>query len=209
MSEKILLVDDDPVILSSYQRSLRQFSISTASSGQNALDKIGAGDPYAVVLSDLRMPGMDGTALLQRVREKAPDIVRIILTGNADLRTAIEAVNSGNIFKFLEKPCPIEYMVKILQAALIEHKKVASENRILNRTPLQAIERGPLGRVKFTSGDDVIVLADGLRQGEHGTILEVLPALDEHDPHRVCVIVFQSVFGKPTGRYFTRELIKA
>src|SRR6266851_8276264 len=114
MTEKILLIDDDPMILSGYQRTLRnQFSFDVAPGGAQALARIEAGECYAAVLSDLRMPGMDGLEVLRRVHQLSPDTVRLILTGNADLRTAIDAVNEGNIFRFLEKPCPNENLTKI------------------------------------------------------------------------------------------------
>src|SRR6266404_5355622 len=99
MNEKVLLVDDDELLLSSYQRTLRrQLSFDTARGGLEALEKIKSGERYAAILSDLRMPSMSGLELLRQVHEISPDTVGMILTGNADLRTAIDAVNEGNIF---------------------------------------------------------------------------------------------------------------
>src|SRR5258708_28798973 len=100
--EKILFVDDEPNVVEAYQRSLRRdFQNAIATSGAQALEMIAAGGPYAVVVSDMRMPEMDGVQFLTKASELAPDTVRIMLTGNADQQTAIEAVNQGHIFRFL------------------------------------------------------------------------------------------------------------
>jgi DNA-binding NtrC family response regulator len=94
MPEQILLVDDDRDILDGYRRTLRgEFLIDVAQSGQEALGLIDTKGPYAVVISDMRMPGMDGIELLRRVKSAAPETVRVMLTGNAETETAIEAIN--------------------------------------------------------------------------------------------------------------------
>src|ERR1035441_2270014 len=106
MSEKILFVDDDPNLLSSCERVLRRnFQIETAEGGEAALARIACHGPYAVVVADRQMPRMDGIQFLHALRERAPDTIRIMLTGNADLEGAIRVVNEGNIFRFLTKPC--------------------------------------------------------------------------------------------------------
>jgi DNA-binding NtrC family response regulator len=200
--EKILLVDDDPLILSSYQRLLRQFSFDTAGSAREALDKI-AVQSYAVVLSDLRMPGMDGLALLRRVHEIAPDSICILLTGNADLHSALEAVNKGNIFRYLEKPYPTEMLAKVLLDALKQYRRVISEKGSTRVSSEEASGRRPSFRV----GDEVIVMADGLRQGQRGVVEEVLPSLEEHDFNEVCIIAFRAGGAVVSrGHYFAKEL---
>ena len=94
MSVKILFVDDDLNILSGFQRQFRKmFTVFTAPGGQVGLEVISEHGPFAVIVSDLRMPGMDGIEFLSHARKSAPDSVRIMLTGNADLHTAMEAVN--------------------------------------------------------------------------------------------------------------------
>ena len=93
MSEKILCVDDDPRILQAFQRQLRkQFHIETAPGGAEGLEAIASSGPFAVIVSDMRMPGMDGIQFLSAVKERAPESVRIMLTGNADQQTAVDAV---------------------------------------------------------------------------------------------------------------------
>ncbi len=105
--EKILLVDDEPNVLDALKREFhKQFHLHTALGGQEALATLRISGPYAVVVSDCRMPSMDGIQLLSLVRKVAPNTVRMMLTGNNDMETAIEAVNKGEIFRFLTKPCP-------------------------------------------------------------------------------------------------------
>jgi response regulator RpfG family c-di-GMP phosphodiesterase len=135
MNEKILLVDDDPNILKGYERSLRrEFQLETAPGANQALQMVTHNGPYAVVVSDMRMPGMDGIQLLARVKSQSPDTVRIMLTGNAETETAIQAVNEGSIFRFLTKPCDRELMAKTLTAALVQYRLVTAEKELLERT---------------------------------------------------------------------------
>ena len=140
MTEKILCVDDEANILEAHQRGLgKQFHIETALGAEQALGQIDAQGPYTVVVSDMRMPGMDGVQLLSEVRKRAPDSVRIMLTGFADLQTAIEAVNEGNIFRFLTKPCPQETLAKALSAGIEQYRLVTAEKELLAKTLRGAI----------------------------------------------------------------------
>jgi len=118
MAEKILLVDDDTNVLDGYRRSLgREFFLETALGGVQALELATDRGPYAVVVSDMRMPGMDGIQLLSKIKALSPDTSRIMLTGNIDIDTAVNAINEGSIFRFLTKPCSREAMAKALTAA--------------------------------------------------------------------------------------------
>ena len=135
MAEKILLVDDDSNILDGYRRSLgREFLMETAQGGEPALALAAKNGPYAVVVSDMRMPGMDGIQLLSRIKALAPDTIRVMLTGNADMETAINAINEGSIFRFLNKPCSKEAMAKTLTAALVQYRLVTAEKQLLEQT---------------------------------------------------------------------------
>jgi response regulator RpfG family c-di-GMP phosphodiesterase len=135
MTDKVLFVDDDQNILSAYQRQLRkQFLMDAALGGAEGLEAIEKKGPYAVVVSDLRMPGMDGVAFLSRVKELAPDTVRIMLTGNADTKAAIEAVNEGNIFRFLTKPCLPSDLAQVLQAGITHYRLILAERELLQNT---------------------------------------------------------------------------
>jgi len=135
MSERILCVDDDPNILQAYQRALRKrFQIEIALGGEEALRAIVSQGPYAVVVADMRMPGMNGVEVLKRVKAHAKDTVRMMLTGNADQRTALEAVNEGHIFRFMTKPCPPETFAKVLEAALAQYRLIRTERDLLSKT---------------------------------------------------------------------------
>ena len=135
MSEKILFVDDEPAVLQGYQRLLHsEFKVTAAVGGTGALIILRTQGPFAVVVSDMRMPGMDGIEFLLKVKAMAPDAVRIMLTGVSELQTAIDAVNEGNIFRFLSKPSTKEIMVKTLTDALEQHRLVCAERDLLEKT---------------------------------------------------------------------------
>lgn len=135
MNEKILFVDDDPNLLASCERNLRRkFHLETAESGEAALKKITELGPYAVVVADMQMPHMNGIQLLSAIKERAPETVRIMLTGNADLDVAIKVVNEGNIFRFLTKPCPLDVLSKAVEDAQMQYRLVIAEKELLNKT---------------------------------------------------------------------------
>ncbi len=128
MREKVLCVDDEQNFLSACQRNFRgKFEVETALGGEAALDMMAKNGPYAVVVSDLRMPGMNGIDFLSIVKESAPDTVRIMLTGFADLTTAMEVVNQGNLFRFLSKPCPMDVLGKALQDGIRQYQLIQTE----------------------------------------------------------------------------------
>lgn len=135
MTDKVLCVDDDANILEAYKRELRkQFHIDTALGVEQAVSAIQTQGPYAVIVSDLRMPGMDGIQLLTMARQLAPDTVRMILTGFADVEAAIEAVNEGNIFRFLTKPCPPKVLAKALASGVEQYRLTTAEKELLEKT---------------------------------------------------------------------------
>lgn len=139
MPERVLLVDDDPNLLSALQRQLRkQFDLTTAEGGSPALQAVTEAmesrNPFAVVLCDMRMPGMDGIEVLSRIRALSPETVRMMLTGNADQQTAIDAINRGNIFRFFTKPCPAEELAVGLQAGIDQYHLITAERELLENT---------------------------------------------------------------------------
>ena len=194
MNEKILCVDDDINILRAFRRLMqKEYMFEIANSGQAALTLIAEQGPFAVVVSDLKMPEMDGVQFLTTVREKSPDSIRVMLTGQADLETAIAAVNEGNIFRFLTKPCSPEILGKTLQAALEQYRLVTAERTLLRQTLVGSVQvvTNTLNLVNPTafgqgsrlkpSGDSnwPLSLADwlhdatviSLAKGKHGTVI--------------------------------------
>ncbi|MBI3418226.1 MAG: response regulator [Verrucomicrobia bacterium] len=135
MSTKILCVDDDENVLTGLQRTLRkQFQIDVAIGGSAGLQKLQQDGPYAVVMADMQMPEMNGIEFLKQAETRCPDTVRVMLTGNADQKTAVEAVNHGHVFRFLNKPCEPDSLATTLQAALRQHQLVTAERELLENT---------------------------------------------------------------------------
>ncbi|MDD2619937.1 MAG: response regulator [Syntrophomonadaceae bacterium] len=135
MNNKILLVDDDPDILSAYRRNLhKKFHLFSAQSADEGLKILKESGPFSAIVSDYRMPGMDGIQFLALSRSLFPDTVRIMLTGQADMQAAIDAINQGNIFRFLNKPCPSELLVEHLHTAVEQYRLVNAERELLEQT---------------------------------------------------------------------------
>jgi len=135
MADRILCVDDDPNILEGYKRQLRkEFELDTAVGPEQGLRMVTEQGPFAVVVSDLQMPGMNGVEFLAQVRAHEPDTVRMLLTGNAELQAAIEAINQGQIFRFLTKPCTPEALANALKAGLAQHRLITAERELLEQT---------------------------------------------------------------------------
>lgn len=133
--EKILFVDDDHNVLDAFRRNFRKmYDLETATGAREAAKIIARKGPFAVVVSDMRMPGVDGVQFLTRLKEMAPDTVRIMLTGYADVQSSIAAVNEGNVFRFLTKPCSSQQMQKTLEDALRQYRLVIAEKQLLEQT---------------------------------------------------------------------------
>jgi FixJ family two-component response regulator len=134
MADKILFVDDEPAVLDGYKRMLHyEFKVSTAVGGEVGLSMIHDCGPYSVVISDMRMPGMNGAEFLSQVRQKSPDIVRMLLTGYTDISAAIDAVNKGNIFRFLTKPCSKEVLVDAINIGLDQYRSITTEKQLAKK----------------------------------------------------------------------------
>ncbi|CCO22739.1 HD domain-containing phosphohydrolase [Maridesulfovibrio hydrothermalis] len=132
---RVLFVDDEQNILDSYRASLRKrFRVDTALGPEEGLEKVKSSGPYAVVVSDLKMPKMDGITFLNKIQEMSPDTVRIMLTGHANLDAAIAAVNKGAVFRFLTKPSPLDEMISTLKVAMKQYSLVVAEKELLRGT---------------------------------------------------------------------------
>lgn len=135
MNERILFVDDDPNILEAYERKLQKvLRVETALGAVAGLRAVVEKGPFAVVIADMHMPVMNGIEFLRRVKEEAPDTVRMMLTGNADVNVAIQAVNEGSVFRFLTKPCPAEVLGKALVDGINQYRLVTGEKDVLEST---------------------------------------------------------------------------
>ena len=135
MNKRILFVDDEPNVLSAVQRTLRgQFEVETCQDPTLAVGLVGSKTPFAVVVSDMRMPVMNGVEFLAEAKKNAPDTVRVMLTGNADQQTAIDAVNKGEIFRFLNKPTDPAVLRNVLELGVRQHQLMTAEKELLEKT---------------------------------------------------------------------------
>ncbi|WP_051559962.1 response regulator [Marinobacterium jannaschii] len=133
--EKILVVDDAENILHSFKRQFRKkYQVFTAMDGVEGLEQIEQNGPFALIVSDMKMPRMNGAEFLGRVREQYPNTVRILLTGQADMQSAIEAVNRGQIFRFMTKPSAMDDIAHALEAGLEHHRLQRMERELLDKT---------------------------------------------------------------------------
>lgn len=132
---KILCVDDEPHVLEGLSLHLRRhYDVLTAPGGVEALDILGQEKDIAVIMSDMRMPGMDGATLLAEARQAAPDTVRLLLTGQADMESTIAAINEGQIFRLLIKPCRPTHLLATMQTAVEQYRLVTAERVLLEQT---------------------------------------------------------------------------
>ena len=135
MTDKILLVDDDANLLTGLKRHYRKrYDVSTAEGAVEALDRLYDGTAFAVAVVDMRMPGMTGLELLRKLKELSPNTVSIMLTGNADQQTAIDAINKGHIFRFICKPCEPDVLAKAIDDGISQYKLVVAEHELLEKT---------------------------------------------------------------------------
>jgi len=132
---RILLVDDEANVLNGFRRTLgSKYDCLFAQGAAEALSELCQSTDIAVIVTDMRMPGMDGVTFIKQARQVAPNAIYMMLTGNADLDTAAEAVNQGQVFRFLNKPCPPEVLLPALDAALRQHELVVAEQELLRKT---------------------------------------------------------------------------
>lgn len=131
---KVLCVDDEPHVLQGLERSLYEhFDVTTATSGQEALQLM-EGERFEVIVSDMRMPEMDGAELLRLVRKHHSAVTRILLTGQAELTAAMKAINEGHVFRFLLKPCDSEVLISQIDEAVQQYRLRQAEKDLLENT---------------------------------------------------------------------------
>jgi response regulator RpfG family c-di-GMP phosphodiesterase len=191
---RILCVDDQLYIVEMQRDILRRsFEVHTATSGAEGLLRLKVDpDAFSVVISDMRMPEMTGSVFLREARSIAPDATRILLTGYADLESAIQAVNDGGLFRFLTKPCPPEELVDACMSGVEQHRLLAAERVLLEQTLK--------GSVKALT--DVLSLASPAAFGRgtrvHKLILQLAKAIELTDLWEVEVAALLTQIGAVT-----------
>ncbi len=166
MAHTILVVDDQEVLRDILKDALQRegYQVFCAASAEEALSILSR-QPIDVIISDDKMPGLSGTELLTVIRQKYPETIRIMLTGYADLDSALQAINKGEVYRFFTKPPNlIELTVAIRQA--LQQKDLLAENRRLTHTvrkqsfSLQAMEKRYPGISKVKRDADGAVIID-------------------------------------------------
>ncbi|MGD9693425.1 MAG: HD domain-containing phosphohydrolase [Phycisphaerales bacterium] len=133
--DTVVLVDDDPNLLAALRRSIgRVFNVLTAERPADALKLLAQSGPVAVLVSDMSMPEMSGVDLILRARETHPHTTYILLTGNSDQQTAVDAVNRAHIFRFLNKPCPREVLELAIRDGIELYRLRNLERELLQKT---------------------------------------------------------------------------
>jgi len=129
----VLLVDDEENILHAIRRLLfdEDINLETAGSGEKGLEKLPSLENVALIISDQRMPGMNGAEFLGRSRELAPNALRILLTGYSDINATIDAINRGGAYRYISKPWNDEELIQIIRDAIRQYE-LLEENRRLN-----------------------------------------------------------------------------
>jgi CheY-like chemotaxis protein len=185
---KVLCVDDEPQVLQGLSLHLsRKYLVFTATGGEEAMRIVSADGPFTVVLSDMRMPGMNGAALLSIVRQLSPDTVRILLTGHTDIQSAIAAINEGQVFRFLTKPCPPDQLLKTFELACEQYRLITAERVLLEQTLRGSIQT--LVDILSMTNPIAFGKASRIRQ----TVVELMKkiAIDERWPIEVAAMVSQ------------------
>ena len=141
MLPRVLFVDDDTMLLAAFKRAFRnQFDLVAKDSAQEALAFARSAPPFAVVVADMQMPKMNGIEFLQEFARISPETSRIMLTGQAELGTAIEAVNLGHVFRFLNKPCTDDSLATVIEAGIEQYRLVTAERLLLEDTLAGSIQ---------------------------------------------------------------------
>jgi response regulator RpfG family c-di-GMP phosphodiesterase len=205
MKPRVLCVDDEPYVLEGLRDTLRRsFDVRVATSGIEGLEMLKQEpDAYTVVVSDMRMPVMDGAAFLREARRWAPDATRMLLTGFADIDAAVSAVNHAQLFRFLTKPCASDDLVRACTAALVQHRLVTAERVLLEQTLH--------GSVKALA--DVLALANPVAFGRavavQTSVKRLAKAMEMRDPWEVEVAAMLAPIGAVTLPASTAEKLYA
>ena len=202
MSDKVLFVDDEPSILDGLRRALHdRFLVSSADGGEQGLAKLRTDGPFAVVVSDMQMPGMNGAEFLARASEMVPDTVRILLTGHADVNAAIDAVNQGNIFRFLTKPCEKPILLEVIRRGVaLYHTTIDEKKRLKKAEMIERLQSGWDSKDIYQTGR---FPGGGTLPGPEEA-RNHMQALFGHSPHAYAVLMKMTMLKTIEERYGER-----
>ena len=125
MSHRVLIVDDEQSLLNAVQRCIGEdYEVTTAGSGEEALEILQEQGPFSVVVTDMRMPHMDGFTFAQEANKLYPESVLIMLTGNLDQAIAAKTLRQTNVFRYLNKPCEMSELRAVVAEAIQEYEKL-------------------------------------------------------------------------------------
>lgn len=195
---RILFVDDDANVLKSFRRMLgRDFEVVTAPSGPAALEIMDGAEPFSVIVSDLKMPGMDGIEFLSRAREVDPDAVRMVLTGFANQQNAIDAVNDGYVFRFLTKPCSEADLLGSIRAGVDQYRLIQDQRELKSLKKLkQALEGMIVGFTTLVEARDPYTAGHQRRVTDLAVAIAGRMGMDEDDAAGLRVAAMVHDIGK-------------
>ena len=205
---KVLFVDDEENILTSCQRLLRKesFEVLTCSNPEEAL-KLFDQHTFAVVVSDHRMPQMEGTVFLAKVRELAPATIRLILTGYADMKSAVDAINKGAVARFLTKPWNDDDLRMNVRQAVNQYELISENRRLQELTvqqnkELESLNQNLEQKVAERTAE-VVQLNQSLEKSLLGTVQVLAEATEIHSPvignHARRVTILAEAMGRQLG----------
>jgi signal transduction histidine kinase len=145
----LLVVDDEPEVLDSVYNLLRlKYRVITCATGTRALDLLRSDGEIHVIMSDQRMPEMTGVELLRQVKDIRPEITRLLFTAYADIRTVIDAINQGHVFRYLAKPWHPEELEAVVWQAVEHHDLIVEKNRLLAELQTANVKLTEANRLK-------------------------------------------------------------
>lgn len=215
--DTLLCVDDEPSILSALRRLLRKedYRILTAGSGEEGLAVL-AREDVQVVVSDYRMPGMVGTVFLREVRQRHPDTVRVVLSGYADAHVIVEAINEGEVYRFMPKPWDEHELRAMIRQCFERYHLIAENARLLRQVSAQNealaqlnenLERTVAERTRSLQLSQDIL--EKLPFPVFGVSADGMIALANAAAHHLLPEGFPMPFGLPTALFFPPEVADA
>lgn len=163
MRRRILFVDDDPNFLASLKRQLyKQIDVELAFSGDEAIERITADQGFDLVICDQKMPGLDGVDTLARIRDIAPGILRIILTGRIEHQAAVDAINDAGVVRYLNKPfAPKRLLATIKEVLVKDSNSEAGEAPCITQVKMSAIPEQSVLAEDIFLDDGTLLLGAG------------------------------------------------